>query len=281
MRSLISPEELHSLIKEGSNGLRILDVRWRLDRPDGYPEYLEGHIPGAVYVDLDHDLADHGQPASEGRHPLPSAEALQMSAKGWGLNSGDTVVVYDEMNNTSSARAWWLLRHAGVEDVRALDGSLRSWVKAGFPLESGDVAPPPGNITLSYGTLSTLSMDEAALFPEHGTLLDARAPERYRGEHEPADPRAGHIPGAINSPTSDNVDREGRFLPPEELYARFLSLGVDPEKPVASYCGSGVTGAHSTLALELAGFNAALYPGSFSQWSNHPDRPVATGQQPG
>ncbi|GFZ78385.1 sulfurtransferase [Nesterenkonia alkaliphila] len=280
MGHLISPEDLHELISAEKPGLRILDVRWRLDRPDGRPDYLEGHLPGAVYVDLDTELAEHGLPLTQGRHPLPSRETLQSAARRWGLHDGDTVVVYDDMKNTSSARAWWLLRHAGVADVRVLDGSLRGWVSAGYPLETGDVVPSPGSITLDYGQLEALSIDEAAAFPERGTLLDSRLAQRYRGEVEPMDPRPGHIPGALNAPTAENVDGQGRFLSPELLRERFLALGVDPQRPVASYCGSGINGAHSCLALELGGFEAVLYPGSFSEWSNNYDRPVVTGDTP-
>lgn len=279
MGTLITPDELRSLMQSGEP-LKILDVRWRLDRPDGYDEYLAGHIPDAVYVDLDNELAEPERPAAAGRHPLPSAETLQSAARRWGLNDGDTVVVYDDIKNTSSTRAWWLLRHAGVGDVRVLDGSLRGWTGAGHPLETGEVTPEPGTVTLDLSGPPKLSMDEAGEFPDRGTLLDMRAHNRYTGEHEPYDPRAGHIPGAINAPTPQNIDADGRFLPPEQLREHFLALGVDPEKPVASYCGSGIHGTHTTFALELAGFDAVLYPGSFSEWSNNPDRPVAVGEEP-
>ncbi|MGN6127384.1 MAG: sulfurtransferase, partial [Humibacter sp.] len=247
---------------------RVLDVRWRLDRPDGRPEYLAAHIPGAVYVDLDHQLARHGDPR-DGRHPLPAVEDLQTSARQWGLNDGDRVVVYDDLKNLSSARAWWLLRYAGVADVRLLDGSLRAWTSAGLPTEDGDVVPEHGNVVLHYGALPVLTIDDAATFPETGTLLDARAPERYRGDTEPIDPRAGHIPGAVNAPATANVDADGRFLTPEVLRARFAEIGVTDGEPVASYCGSGVTAAHNLVALTIAGYEPALYPGSWSQWSNH------------
>ncbi|WP_187118353.1 sulfurtransferase [Nesterenkonia massiliensis] len=280
MSQLISAEELHELVSGGSPRLRILDVRWRLDRPDGRPEYLRGHLPGAVYVDMDHELAEHGLPVTEGRHPLPSLPRLQAAARRWGLNDGDTVVVYDDMKNMSSARAWWLLRHAGMEDVRVLDGALQGWTDAGFPLEAGEVAPEPGAVTLDYGKQKVVGIDDINDVPAYGTLLDVRAAERFTGEHEPIDPRAGHIPGAVNAPTVQNVDAEGRFLPAEVLRQRFLDLGVDPESPVVSYCGSGINGAHATLALQLAGFDAALYPGSFSQWANHPEREVVTGESP-
>lgn len=258
---------------------RVLDVRWRLDRPDGRPEYLAGHIPGAVYVDLDHELASHGEPA-DGRHPLPSVRQLQESARSWGIREGDAVVVYDDLKSLSAARAWWLLRHAGLGDVRLLDGSLRAWTGAGYALEEGEVHVEPGDVVLSYGSLPVLSIDEVAAFPGEGVLLDARAGERYRGETEPIDPRAGHIPGALNAPATENVDDQGRFLPPAELRRRFEEIGVRADAPVASYCGSGVTAAHDVVALTLAGFAPSLYPGSWSQWSNHPDRPVAVGPTP-
>ncbi len=258
--------------------LRILDVRWRLDRPDGRPEYLAGHIPGAVYVDLDTQLARHGQPA-DGRHPLPPLERLQADARAWGIDDGDTVVVYDDLKNLSSARAWWLLRYAGIADVRLLDGSLRAWTDAGLPLETGQpVTTAPGDVTLSYGSLPALSIDKVASFPDDGVLLDARAGERFRGETEPIDPRAGHIPGARNAPTTENVGADGRFLATDELRSRFTGLGAAPGAEVGVYCGSGVTAAHEAVALTLAGFRPVLYPGSWSQWSNHPDRPVATGE---
>ena len=279
MGLLITPDELRTLIDTG-HPLTLLDVRWRLDRPDGRAEYSQGRVPGAVYVDLEEELAERGRPAAEGRHPLPSSERLQAAARRWGLQEGDVVVVYDDVQNTASARAWWLLRRAGVADVRILDGALQGWTDAGCGLATGESTPEPSAITLNDEELQTLDIEAAAVFPSQGTLVDARAEERYRGEAEPLDPRAGHIPGALSIPTSGNVDESGRFLSPEQLRERFLQLGVDPEKPVASYCGSGVSAAHEIAALELAGFDAALYPGSFSQWSNHPERPVATGGQP-
>ena len=278
MSILIDPDDLAALLASADGSrVRVLDVRWRLDAPDGRPAYLEGHIPGAVYVDLDRELAAHGAP-TEGRHPLPSIDALTESARSWGISDGDTVVVYDDLKNMSSARAWWLLRYAGVADVRLLDGALSGWVAAGHPLESGAVEVARGDVTLSAGHLSTIDIDEAAAFPSSGSLLDARAGERYRGEVEPIDPRAGHIPGALSVPTAGNVGDDGRFLAPDALRARFVDAGVNPDAPVAAYCGSGVTAAHEAVALTLAGFEPLLYPGSWSQWSNHPDRPVATGE---
>jgi thiosulfate/3-mercaptopyruvate sulfurtransferase len=272
---LVTPDELEAALASPEPPL-VLDVRWRLDRPDGRPAYREGHLPGAVYVDLDHELAAHGAP-EDGRHPLPPIEALQESARRWGLRQGQAVVVYDDLKNLSSARAWWLLRAAGVADVRLLDGSLRAWTGSGRALESGPVSPVVGDVELAYGALPVLDIDEAAALPSTGVLLDARAPERYRGDVEPIDPRAGHIPGALNAPATGNVDADGRFLDAAALRARFESLGVRPDAPVGVYCGSGVTAAADAVALTLAGFAPSLYPGSWSQWSNTVGRPAATG----
>lgn len=276
---LTTASELNNALAAGHYGdggpVRVLDVRWRLDRPDGRSEYLEGHIPGAIYVNLDADLAHHGEPG-DGRHPLPSAEQFEATVRSWGINNGDTVVVYDNLKNLSSARAWWLLRYAGLSDVRILDGSLRAWTDAEYPLGTGEAAPvTPGSATVAYGGLPALTIDEVLPFGAENILLDARAGERYRGEVEPIDPRAGHIPGAISAPTTENVDAAGRFLSAEELRARFEGLGAS--ETVGVYCGSGVTASHQAVALTLAGFTPVVYPGSWSQWSNHPELPVATG----
>ncbi|ALJ21633.1 sulfurtransferase [Microbacterium sp. No. 7] len=275
MSVLITPAELEPLI----GTVRVLDVRYRLDAPDGRAPYLEGHVPTAVYVSLDDELSRHGEPA-EGRHPLPDTESLQAAARRWGLRTGDTVVVYDDWRSIAAARAWWLLTDAGVADVRILDGGLRAWRAAGLPLEPGDVTPEPGDVILSSGALARLDIDEAAAFPERGVLLDVRAPERYRGESEPLDPVAGHIPGARNAPGPENTDAEGRFLDADALRERFASLGIAVDTPVGVYCGSGLTAAHATVALRIAGVDAALYPGSWSQWANTPGRPAATGPTP-
>jgi thiosulfate/3-mercaptopyruvate sulfurtransferase len=251
----------------------LLDVRWALGDPHGHQHFLDGHLPGAVYVDLDTELAAPPVP-TEGRHPLPDIQDLQAAARRWGIREGARVVAYDNSGNLAAARAWWLLRWAGVADVRLLDGGLAAWqgpVEIGF----GRV-PEPGDVVLKPGALPALSIDEAAELPRSGVLLDARAGERYRGEQEPVDPRAGHIPGALNAPTAENLTPEGRFRPPAELAERFRALGAG-DGPVGVYCGSGVTAAHEVAALAIAGIDAALYPGSWSQWSNLPDRPVATG----
>ena len=272
---IISPAELAAAI-QADETIVVLDVRWRLDKPDGRDDHAAGHIPGAVYVDLDHELAEHGEP-TDGRHPLPSTESLQAAARRWGISEGDAVVVVDDLNGMSAARAWWLLRAAGLTDVRILDGGLRAWRAADLPIEEGEVVPVAGNVVLSSGALAVIDIDGAAALPETGLLIDARAGERYRGEVEPIDPRAGHIPGAVNRPTGANLVSGAGFKPAAELRTDFESLGVRDGVPVAVYCGSGVTAAHQIAALAIAGFDAALYPGSWSQWSNHPDRPLATG----
>lgn len=184
--------------------------------------------------------------------------------------------MYDANGNTSAARAWWLLRWGGLSEVRLLDGALAAWTAAGHPLATDDVVPARGSVSLSGGHLDVLGLEEVATSASEGILLDARAPERYRGESEPIDPKAGHIPGAVSAPTGGNLDEAGRFRPAAELRARFEALGVRTDAPVAAYCGSGVTASHEVAALAIAGFDAALYAGSWSQWSNH-DLPVARG----
>ncbi|MGY1685364.1 sulfurtransferase [Geodermatophilus sp. SYSU D00867] len=253
----------------------LLDVRWALGDPHGRERYLAGHLPGAVFVDLETELAAPPS-AAGGRHPLPSPAALQAAARRWGIRSGDAVVAYDATGGQAAARAWWLLRWGGLTDVRLLDGGLDAWVAAGGELETGDVVPEPGDVVLTGGRMPTLTADEAAALPARGgVLLDARAGERYRGEREPVDPRAGHVPGAVSAPTGENLRADGRFR--TDLAERFAALGVRPGTAVGVYCGSGVTAAHEVAALAEAGVEAALWPGSWSQWSADPSRPVATG----
>ncbi len=280
---LIGPDELADAMESARSGgrqVRLLDIRWTPARPDRRPDYLAGHIPTAVYVDLDAQLANVGDPR-DGRHPLPLPERLQADARAWGIDDGDLVVVYDDHGNLFSARAWWLLRHAGFDGVRMLDGGLQAWSGSGRPLEAGEVRVAPGSVSLAFGRMAVVSMDEAAEAARAGVLLDARAGERYRGESEPIDPRAGHIPGALSTPTSENLDERGRFRDAKELRRRFEAVGASSGESVVTYCGSGVTAAHNVAALLLAGYQPALYPGSWSQWSRHPDRPVAVGDAPG
>ncbi len=260
----------------------LLDVRWRLGGPPGLDSYRAGHLPGAVYVDLDADLA--GPPGPGGRHPLPAAADFTAAMRRAGVRSGHPVVVYDDGDSTIAARAWWALAYFGHDRVRVLDGGLRAWAAAGQPVTTDEPAVAAGDFTASGGHLPVLDAAGAAALARSGVLLDARAPERYRGDTEPVDRVAGHIPGAVSAPTAGNVAADGRFRPPAELRERFARLGVSAEPEagqVGAYCGSGVTAAHEVLALALAGLPAALYVGSWSGWTADPGRPVATGPDPG
>lgn len=258
----------------------VLDVRWALGDPHGREHFAEGHIPGAVYVDLDTELAAPASPEG-GRHPLPAIAELQNAAHRWGLRQDQPVVIYDDLGNTAAARAWWLLRYAGVSDVTLLDGAFGAWRAAGLPLESGRPdAPPPGDVILREGALPITDADGAAELAASALLLDARAAERYRGEVEPVDPRAGHIPGAVSAPTGENLAADGTFLPADVLRERFEERGGGTAERIGVYCGSGVTAAHQIAALEIAGFEAVLFPGSWSAWSADPSRPAAKGSRP-
>ena len=270
----------------GTRDIVLLDVRWSV--PAGgadHDAYLRGHLPGAVYVSMDGDLAGHGGPR-DGRHPLPAPDAFAETVQRWGVDETDTVVVYDDCGGTSAARAWWLLRHAGIRSSLVLDGGLAAWREEGLALQAGEVIPAPGSARTSWGRMPVVDADGAAAIAAAGLLLDARAPERYRGETEPLDPVAGHIPGAVNLPTAGNLDDDGRLLPVDRLAARFdsvdASAGVEEDAPVAVYCGSGVTAAHQVMTMAVAGrHGVALFPGSWSAWCNDPDRPVVTGPEPG
>ncbi|GAA0377929.1 sulfurtransferase [Acrocarpospora corrugata] len=269
MNPLISAESL------ATEPVTLLDVRWRLGGPPGVDAYHEGHIPGAVFCDLEHDLAS--PPGSGGRHPLPSAADFQAAMRRLGVSASRPVVVYDEADSTAAARAWWLLRYFGHPDVRVLDGGLRAWTRAGLPTTKDIPDTPGGDFTATPGGMPTLTAAEAADLATTGLLLDARAPERYRGETEPIDPVAGHIPGAVNAPTTQNVEPGGPFHSADFLRERFNTLGAVNDVPVGTYCGSGVTAAHQVLALEIADIPAALYVGSWSHWITDPSRPIALG----
>jgi thiosulfate/3-mercaptopyruvate sulfurtransferase len=262
---LISVTELEQRLRD-SVPVTILDVRWQLAEPDGRAAYEQGHIPGAVYVSLDDELSDHAV-TGRGRHPLPSGRDLESAARRWGVRDGAPIVVYDDWNRAGSARAWWVLTAAGIDGVRILDGGLPAWQGA---LESGAVTPQPGDITvkrddLYAGALPTLTAEQASA--AEVTLLDARAPERFRGDVEPIDPVAGHIPGARNVPSTSLLDTDGRFV----------SEVPEFSGAVGAYCGSGVTASVVVAALAAAGVDAALYPGSWSEWSSESTRPVERG----
>ena len=255
--------------------LTLLDVRWSLAEPDGRAAYERGHLPGAVYVSLEDELSDHTV-EGRGRHPLPSGSALQTSARRWGGRAGVPVVVYDDWNRAGSARAWWVLTAAGIDDVRILDGGLAAWTTAGGALETGSVELSPGNVTVAHddlyaGARRTVTAD--ALLEPGRLVLDARAPERFRGEVEPVDPVAGHIPGAVNVPSTRLLADDGTLLADADLAGLFEAN----DREVAVYCGSGVTAAVTIAGLAVAGVDAALFPGSWSEWCSDPSRPVARG----
>lgn len=261
---------------EAQEPTTLLDVRWTLAEPDGRRAYETGHLPGAVYVSLEDELSDHGR-TGRGRHPLPSGAALQDAARRWGVRDGVPVVVYDDWNRAGSARAWWVLTAAGVPGVRILDGGLAAWIAAGGALESGAVVAEAGDVTVRHddlyaGAMATVDADEV---DASGTLLDARAPERFRGDVEPVDPVAGHIPGAVNVPSTGLLAGDGTLLADADLTRLFGRLPPS----VAVYCGSGVTAAVAIAGLAALGVDAALFPGSWSQWCSEPSRPIARGEE--
>lgn len=269
----VSADELAGMLDRGEP-VTLLDVRWTLAEPDGSAAYEAGHLPGAVYVSLDDDLSDHSV-TGRGRHPLPSGGAVQAAARRWGIRTGVPVVVYDDWNRAGSARAWWVLTAAGIPGVRILDGGLAAWTG---DVHSGAVVPEPGDVTVAFedltaGARKAVTADEAADAP---VLIDARAPERFRGDTEPVDPVAGHIPGARNLPSTSLLRADGTLLPPADLTRVFDEAGAGTEPAV--YCGSGVTASVVVAALASVGVDAALFPGSWSQWSAESARPVALGE---
>jgi len=253
-------------------GMTLLDVRWRLGGPPSLPDYRAGHLPGAVFVDFEHVFS--GPPGKGGRHPLPDPSALQAAMRAAGVRGDRPVVVYDHGDGLAAARAWWTLRWAGHPDVRVLDGGYAAWVGSGgavtpetpgvdeLEIEEGDFVARPGGMPV-------LDAEAAAALAKRGVLLDARTPERFRGETEPIDAVAGHIPGARNLPYAELVQPDGR-----------LRDRVDfPEGEIGAYCGSGITAAHTVLVLHHAGReDAALYVGSWSEWITDSSRPIAIGQ---
>lgn len=253
----------------------VVDVRWRLGGPPGRDDHVAGHVPGAAFLDLDRDLC--GPPGAGGRHPLPRPEALQEALRAVGVRTGRPVVAYDDGDGTAAARLWWTLRWAGHDAVRVLDGGYAAWVAAGHPVEPGSLQPAPGDITVSPGRMPVLDADGAAARAKDGVLLDVRVPARFRGETEPVDPVAGHIPDAVNLPLSELAGPGGRLRSADELRARLAEAGIQGGTPVGAYCGSGVGAAQMVLALTVAGVpDPALYVGSWSEWVTDASRPVAT-----
>lgn len=272
MSALIEPSDLRAEREHGS--VVILDVQFSLTG-DGPRLYAAGHVPGAPFVDLDAVLA--GPAGTGGRHPLPDPQVLQAGLRAAGVEDGSSVVVYDQQSSLAAARAWWVLRWAGLSDVRVLDGGLAAWRAAGGEISTESVSPSPGSVTVRPGAVPVLDASDAAARARDGVLVDARAPERFRGASEPIDNVAGHVPGAINVPMADLLTDEGRLRPGEELRQLFAAAGVDGSEPVGAYCGSGVTATHTALALHEIGIEAQVYAGSWSHWITDSTRPVATG----
>ncbi len=266
-------------VRDNEPGPTVLDVRWRLAGPPGIADYRAGHLPGAVYCDLDRDLA--APAGAGGRHPLPDPERFQTAMRRLGVRNDRPVVVYDGGDAMGAARGWWCLRYFGHPGVRVLDGGYPAWQAAGLACPTEPVTAEPGDFLAMPGGLPVLDADLAAGVARTALLLDVRAAERYRAETEPIDPVAGHIPGAVNAPIAGNLAPAGSFRPAAELRARYGALGARPDVPTGAYCGSGVAAAQTVLALTLAGLPATLYPGSWSNWITDPQRPVAIGPDPG
>jgi thiosulfate/3-mercaptopyruvate sulfurtransferase len=276
---LISPAELAELLDSAQPPV-VADVRWTVSGPPGERDFEASHIPSAVWVDLETQLA--GPPGVGGRHPLPSVAVFQQAMRDIGVGQDSLVVAYDAASSQAASRLWWLLTDAGHHHVRVLNGGLAAWRAAGLPTVSGPGAPPPrGDFIAHPGQRPQVNASEIAVLlgrPEARTLVDVRAAERYSGQREPIDPVAGHIPGAINVPATANLQVDGRFLPPAEITRLYAEAGGREDSVL--YCGSGITAAQSLLALESAGLTAAIYPGSWSDWISDPNRPIATGTDP-
>jgi thiosulfate/3-mercaptopyruvate sulfurtransferase len=281
---VVSAQRLAALLGDPA-GPVVLDVRWRLGGPPGRADYDAAHIPGAVFVDLDAELA--GPPGPQGRHPLPAPDRLQAVLRRAGVSVGSPVVAYDDGNCSVAARAWWLLRWLGLpaDQVAVLDGGWAGWVAAGMPTTATPSRPAEGDVVLRPGGMPVVDADGAAKLAGSGVLLDARAAPRYRGDVEPVDPRAGHIPGARNLPATDIAGPDGHVRPAADLAEQLAALGATGDGELGAYCGSGVTASALVLAAEHAGVRTpeqpiALYAGSWSNWSADPGRPVATGVDP-
>jgi len=276
---LISAGELHGLL--GKPHLRVADVRWYLGRPDdGRVAFANGHIPGATFVDLETDLSDHDGYGAPGRHPLPTPQAFARHMGELGFGSDDLIVAYDDSGGAIAARMWWMLDNLGHRGgVAVLDGGIQAWKADGYELEVD--APPviASAIALASEWKNIVERDELASRRDELTLIDARAAERYRGDVEPIDPVAGHIPGAVTLPLTNNLDAMGRFKPAKELRIDYEGVVAHGTQAVLS-CGSGTTACHSIIAMRVAGLpEPILYVGSYSDWSRS-GMPIATGSEP-
>jgi len=283
LAQLLNPAQLHA--RQAQPNLVLLDCRFALDDPAyGRRSYAEAHIPGAQFADLETDLSGSVQKGQTGRHPLPEPTQLIERLRAWGVNNDSDIVLYDDGPGAFAARAWWLLAWLGKRDgVWLLDGGLKAWRAADLPLNSTTATPAAGNFSgqADPQLLLTAAQLQQRLNDPQLCLLDARALPRFRGEVEPIDPVAGHIPGAHCAVFTDNLDANGRFLPAAQLQQRFATLlGNRPSSDLVAYCGSGVTACHNLFALCLGGYPLApLYAGSWSEWITDPQRPVALGDQ--
>jgi thiosulfate/3-mercaptopyruvate sulfurtransferase len=269
---IVSAEWLHGHVHDPD--LRVIDFRWYLLGGKGRDAYDKGHIPGAVFVDLESVTGKDGG----GRHPLPSGAQFETQMQAAGVSRQTMVVAYDDLGGSIASRLWFLLAFFGHERQAVLDGGIGAW---GGPLETEKPSVPTGTFRSREPDRSRILDFEDVRRLTGVPLIDARAGERYRGETEPIDPKAGHIPGALSAPWSENLRPDGRFKSPEELRHRFAQLGIDGAKGAVAYCGSGVNATHDLLAMEVAGFkNGRLYAGSWSDWSAR-DAPVVTGKEPG
>ena len=278
-RVLLTPAELHAMQAAGAD-LIILAVQ-SINPYTGAHSIRDRRIAGAIDTEAYSDFQASASP-EHGARPLPAIEDLQAAARRWGLRPKATIVVYDSDRSMVAARAWWVLRWAGLPDVRVLDGGMPAWLMAGLPTTDQSPQPTPSTITLSPGNMPELDADTAQALPQHGVLLDARIRPNYVGGPT-ADGEAprGHIPGALSAPAPDNVTDYGNFADSDTLQGIYGALGADGTQPVGVYCGAGMSAAHSVLALAAFGVEAAMYVGSWSQWSNDPTRPVARGGLPG
>jgi len=281
--TLIDPETLQAHLDDPD--WVVVDCRFSLSDPAyGRRAYQDAHIPGAVYAHLDEDLSGPIVPGRTGRHPLPDPDRLAQKLGAWGIDNRTQVVAYDDAGGAFAARLWWLLGWLGHDAVAVLDGGWSRWVREGRPVRSGIETRSPRTFVPRIRPERVVSADEVLqhLHDPAWRLLDARAPARYRGEQEPIDPVAGHIPGAVNAPFAENLTPDGTFRPSEQLRQRFEALlGDVPSERVVCYCGSGVTAAHNLLAMAHAGLpGARLYAGSWSEWITDPRRPVARGAAP-
>ncbi|HET7326658.1 MAG TPA: sulfurtransferase [Nocardioidaceae bacterium] len=274
MRPLTSASRLRTDLVTGPGpaSVALLDVRWSLSTGPDRGAYAAGHLPGAAFVDLETALA--GPPGARGRHPLPDPTRFVASMRAAGVSNDRRVVVYDDIGGIAAARAWWLLRHYGHRGVQVLDGGWSAWRRHGGAVQTGTPDIVAGDFHGGPGAMPVVDAEEAASLAAAGALVDVRVAERFRGEQEPVDPVAGHIPGARNIPAPGSLTADGLFHPADVLRERFAGVS---EARVGAYCGSGVTAAHTVLALEVVGIEAALYPGSWSEWIADADRPVAVG----